>query len=188
MRTDPSEPVTPCHRPGSGSHPALRTWRAPLGALGAVALLAVTGCAVEVQNLKPAQELAAQRDRPIGSVHLGWRVYAEKCAGCHGVAATGGGKAPDLLVRVRSLGPRGFAERVLARYDLATLRPLAAGAGPRQEAPRDGQVDAILQRQDRPLTMPAWQGEPRVNAHILDVYAYLSARAEGRQDAGRPLP
>jgi hypothetical protein len=34
--------------------------------------------------------------------------------------------------------------------------------------------------------MPTWQGEPAVNAHILDLYTYLSARAEGRIGNGRP--
>jgi hypothetical protein len=34
--------------------------------------------------------------------------------------------------------------------------------------------------------MPAWQGEPVVNAHVMDLYAYLSARSEGRLAAGRP--
>ncbi len=38
------------------------------------------------------------------------------------------------------------------------------------------------------LHLPAWQDEPRVNAHILDLYAYLSARAEGRLSIGRPVP
>ena len=36
------------------------------------------------------------------------------------------------------------------------------------------------------LTMPAWQGEPVVTAHVMDLYAYLSARADGRQGPGRP--
>ena len=45
-----------------------------------------------------------------------------------------------------------------------------------------------MQRQQGALSMPAWQGEPRVNAHIMDLYAYLSARAEGRQGPGRPTP
>jgi hypothetical protein len=38
------------------------------------------------------------------------------------------------------------------------------------------------------LTMPAWQGEPRVTAHIVDLYAYLSARAQGTQGPDRPAP
>jgi hypothetical protein len=34
--------------------------------------------------------------------------------------------------------------------------------------------------------MPAWDGNPMVSAHIVDLYAYLSARAEGTQGPGRP--
>jgi hypothetical protein len=34
--------------------------------------------------------------------------------------------------------------------------------------------------------MPAWQGEPIVIVHIVDLYAYLSARAQGAQGSGRP--
>ncbi|MDD3936131.1 hypothetical protein [Rhodoferax sp.] len=30
--------------------------------------------------------------------------------------------------------------------------------------------------------------EPRVNAHIMDLYAYLWARAEGTQGPQRPAP
>jgi len=36
------------------------------------------------------------------------------------------------------------------------------------------------------LTMPAWQGEPRVNAQIVDLHAYVSARAQGTQGLDRP--
>jgi hypothetical protein len=32
----------------------------------------------------------------------------------------------------------------------------------------------------------AWQDEPPVNAHVLDLYAYLSARADGVAGPGRP--
>ena len=43
-----------------------------------------------------------------------------------------------------------------------------------------------MQRREAALTMPAWEGEPRVNAHIVDLYTYLSPRAEGTQGPGRP--
>jgi hypothetical protein len=46
----------------------------------------------------------------------------------------------------------------------------------------------VLQGRQGAVTMPAWQGEPSVNAHVLDLYAYLSARAEGRLGTGRPAP
>jgi len=45
-----------------------------------------------------------------------------------------------------------------------------------------------VQRQDYLLTMAVWQGEPRVSAHIMDLFAYLLARAEGRQGPDRPQP
>jgi hypothetical protein len=45
-----------------------------------------------------------------------------------------------------------------------------------------------MTRQSQPLAMPAWQDEPRVNAHVLDLYAYLSARSDGRIDAGKRGP
>lgn len=151
-------------------------------AFGVALIALLAGCAVEVQNLKPAQDLAAQREQPPGSVYLGWRVFAEKCARCHGVAGSGTSLAPDLLARMSDMGPRRFATLVLVRYDLDDTAPRARD----DAAARDAQIEDILQRRDRPLTMPAWQGEPRVNAHILDLYAYLAARADGRQGAGRP--
>ena len=38
------------------------------------------------------------------------------------------------------------------------------------------------------LTMPAWQNEPAVQAHVKDLYTYLAARSEGTQGPGRPAP
>lgn len=148
------------------------------GALAAALLLA--GCAVEWENPKAARQVA-QESQPPGSVHLGWRVFQDRCARCHGADATGSANAPDLLPRVRGLSSRQFVSLVLLRYD-ATLQ----GSGART-APSESQVEVVMQRQEQPLSMPAWQDEPRVNAHILDLYAYLSARADGRQGVGRPL-
>ena len=47
-------------------------------------------------------------------------------------------------------------------------------------------VDSIIRRQEYPLNMPAMDGEPSVNAHLVDLHAYLSARAYGTQGPGRP--
>lgn len=148
-----------------------------------VAALLLAGCAVEMENRQAAREMAEQA-RPPGSVYMGWRVFQDKCASCHGPAATGTGNAPDLLPIVRDLGARRFVTLVLQRYDLN--QPVArAGSG---SAATQAQVEVIMQRREAPLSMPAWQGEPRVNAHITDLYAYLSARADGRQGPGRPAP
>ncbi len=145
------------------------------------AALLLTACAVEVQNTQAAQELkhAAQ---PPGSVYAGWRVFQDKCAACHGLTATGTAGGPDLLPRVREMGPRQFVSWVLKRYDWTHAGVQASSAG----AARDTLVDELVQRKNYGLTMPAWQGEPRVSAHIVDLYAYLSARSQGTQGPGRP--
>lgn len=145
--------------------------------------LLLAGCAVEVQNRQAAHELA-QLSKPPGSVYTGWRVFQDRCAGCHGPAATGSAGAPDLLPRVRDMGSHQFVSLVLKRYDwgLATAQSSSEGTA------REALIEDIVQRKQYMLTMPAWQGEPRVTAHIVDLYAYLSARAQGQQGVGRPAP
>ena len=147
----------------------------------ALAALLLAGCAVEVENRQAAQEVA-RLAAPPGSVYIGWRVFQDRCASCHGAGATGSANAPDLLSRVRAMGSRQFVSLVLQRYDL-NLRTTKPGSG---SAAGEAQIEVIMQRKEAPLTMPAWQGEPRVTAHIADLYAYLSARAAGTQGPGRP--
>jgi Cytochrome C oxidase, cbb3-type, subunit III len=150
----------------------------------AAALFALAGCAVELTNVQPAQA-SAQAAKPPGSVYTGWRVFQDKCATCHGPAASGLASAgPDLVVSVREMGPRRFVQLVLGRYDWNLPASQATGEGPAREA----LIDAIVQRKEGLITMPAWQDEPRVSAHIADLYAYLEARAEGTQGPGRPAP
>ncbi|MEK9950989.1 MAG: hypothetical protein VW687_02350, partial [Curvibacter sp.] len=91
--------------------------------------------------------------------------------------------APSLLTRLQTLGPRDFVSLVLYRYD-STLQGQIAPS----RTTREAQVDLLMERRDQPLAMPAWRDEPRVNAHVLDLHAYLSARAEGKIGTGRPQP
>lgn len=149
-----------------------------------ITALLLAGCTVTWDNPRPAQEVAHEQSRPSGSAYLGWRVFQDKCAACHGAAATGTANAPDLLVRVRDMGERRFVGLVLQRYDL-NQPALAVGSGRAADA---AQIEIIMQRKDAPLAMPAWQGEPRVQAHIMDLYAYLSARAQGSLGTQRPQP
>ena len=160
---------------------SMRAWLRRGGACAAALCLA--SCAVEVQNKQPAQELALAA-KPPGSVYTGWRVFQDKCASCHGPNATGAGGAPDLLPRVREMGSRRFVSLVLRRYGWNIQAAAATG----ESAAREALVEDILERREGALAMPAWQGEPRVSAHIVDLYAYLSARAEGTQGPGRPAP
>jgi len=93
----------------------------------ALALLAgtlagsLTGCAIEIQNKQGAKEIADAAKLP-GSVAVGWRVFQENCAACHGAAATGTTKAPDLLPKVREMGSERFVNLVLKRYGWAMPR------------------------------------------------------------------
>lgn len=153
-----------------------------------MAALLLSGCGssgtsgIELQNRKPAEQLARERQEALspGSVYSGWRVFQNKCASCHGPAATGTAMAPNLLPRVREMGSRRFVGLVLTRYDWA----LPPGGTKGSEA----QIDAALQRQPgMAVSMPAWQGEPTVSAHIVDLYAYLTARADGSQGPGQPV-
>lgn len=147
--------------------------------------LLLAGCAVETvewQNKQAAQEVR-RLAAPPGSVYVGWRVFQDRCAGCHGALATGTAGAPDLLPRVREMGSRRFVSLVLQRYDWNLPVAQARGEGVAREA----LIEEIVQRKEKyMLTMPAWEGEPVVSAHIVDLYAYLSARAEGTQGPGRP--
>lgn len=160
------------------------------GFLGRSALIAVVstlavgmaGCAlrtVEWQNRQPAQSIQRAAEPP-GSVYAGWRVYQQRCAVCHGNLATGGDGVPDLTFRLRDIGASRFVDLVLRRYDWG----LPAGS---QGSPRETLIDDIVKRDIKgALQMPAWQGEPVVSAHIMDLYAYLSGRAQGTVAAGRP--
>ena len=142
----------------------------------------LTACAVEWDNPKPARQVAHDTQPP-GSAYLGWRVYQDRCARCHGADAQGSAQVPSLLTRVQTLGPRQFVSLVLYRYDTTLQGPPAPA-----RAARETQVEVLMTRQGQPLVMPAWQDEPRVNAHILDLYAYLSARSDGRLGPGKPAP
>ena len=155
------------------------SYRATL-VLNAVLALLLAGCAVEVQNRQPlaAHKAAVQ---PQGSVYTGWRGFEDQCARCHGVDANGG-EGPDLALRMAEIGPRRFVDLVLRRYDWILPDEQARG----DAAARETLVEAIVQRRQGALVMPAWQGEPQVEAHILDLYAYLAARADGSQGPGRP--
>jgi mono/diheme cytochrome c family protein len=150
-----------------------------LGAFSAA--LMVAGCSVELLNRQAAQELA-QQSKPPGSVYTGWRVFQDRCSACHGSAGTGTAVGPDLTPLVRTMSARQFVAIVLKRYDWG----LAAAQAGSDGAAREALIDEFVARRQGALTMPAMAGEPRVNAHIVDLYAYLSARAEGTQGPDRP--
>jgi mono/diheme cytochrome c family protein len=119
--------------------------------------------------------------------YLGWRVFHSTCYVCHGVDALGTDVAPNLTERVKSMTPREFATKVLTRYRI-TVPSTEAGADD-QSAYREAIIEEVM-RQERgkrgEIMMPAWEQDRRVNPHVLDLYAYLSARADGELGPGRP--
>lgn len=140
----------------------------------------LAGCAAQFDNTK-AKRGSEQASQPSSAVYTGWRVFQGNCAGCHGVDATGGA-GPDLLPRVRGLGQRQFVDLLITRYEWSNPPSQPTRPSPEREA----WIDDIVARRKGALVVPAWQGEPRVDAHVVDLYAWLSARAAGTQGPGRP--
>lgn len=141
----------------------------------------LAGCRLELANTRPARALNTVSP-PEGDLYAGWRVFQAKCANCHGMAATGSERAPDLLPVIRNMNARQFAALVLKRYDLDS------GVARRSQDPStlEQTINEIMRGSEAPIEMPLWQSEPAVNAHILDLYAYLAARSEGRLGMERP--
>ena len=120
--------------------------------------------------------------------YVGWRLFHSTCYACHGVGGVGTDRAPNLVERVKTMTPRAFAAKVLTSYRL--VNPGESGA-----LDERGLAETLeeLMRRDRQcargqLLMPAWETHPQVRPHVLDLYAYLSARADGALGPGRPKP
>ena len=151
----------------------------PIVLLAALQLL-IVGCSMEFINTRPDRAL---QPAPVEvNLYAGWRVFQAKCSQCHGTSAKGSEQAPNLLPIVRTMSARHFSEMVLKRYDLGN----GLTHGSEKKSTTESYIDDILNRKEPAITMPAWQGEPTVNAHILDLYAYLTARAEGKFSTERP--
>lgn len=148
------------------------------------ALILLAACAqppsLTVTNTEPARQLAREKQPPPGSLQAGWRVFQQRCASCHGALADGAEGGANLLLRLQGMGPQRFVDLVLRRYDETTL-PVGRGS-----VPRETLVDDIVEGRAGGLSMPAWQGDPVTQAHVMDLYRYLSARSAGTLDAGRP--
>jgi Cytochrome C oxidase, cbb3-type, subunit III len=118
--------------------------------------------------------------------YLGWKLFHSACHSCHGVGGVGTGVAPNLLERVPTMTPRDFASKVLTSYRLVSPADEGTAQG------HDATLEQILRR-DRnaargQIVMPAWGGDAAVPPHVLDLYAYLSARAAGDLGPGQPRP
>ena len=116
-----------------------------------------------------------------------WRLFHTTCHGCHGADALGTEVAPNLLERVRALTPRAFATKVLTSYRI--VLPEGEVNSDNRSAVREAMLAEVMRRERGPrgqVNMPAWEIDPKVNPHVLDLFAYLSARADGKLGPGMP--
>lgn len=118
------------------------------------------------------------------STYLGWRIFHSTCHGCHGVDATGTSVAPNLVERIERLSARDFSIKVLTRYRI-TVSSQAASSDDKSEL-REEILLRVLRRESGDVSMPAWERDPNVKPHVLDMSAYLRARADGVLAPGRP--
>ncbi len=121
--------------------------------------------------------------------YAGWKLFHSSCHVCHGVGGVGTGVAPNLVEKIGNYTPRGFAAKVLTSYRIV---PMSPDSGPPETlAERDALLELVMKRErqqrGQPL-MPAWDADAEVAPHVLDIYAYLGARAEGGLGPGRPKP
>jgi hypothetical protein len=121
-------------------------------------------------------------------VYAGWKVFHQNCYGCHGTDAVGSDIAPNLVERVSSLTAEQFATKVLTRYRIV-IGASEAGADDRT-ALREALMREVREHkrgEAGELIMPAWESRnPNIKPHILDIYDYLQARANGSLGPGEP--
>jgi hypothetical protein len=140
------------------------------------------GAQTPAASSEPGVPSLARAIKDSNKTYLGWRVFQENCARCHGPDATGTRQAPDLLPRVKAMSETRFIGTVLRRYNWV-LSGEEAGS---ESGARDALVQAIIERQKGQVVMPAWEGEPAVKAHLDDLYEYLTGRASGAIGPERP--
>lgn len=142
------------------------------------------GGAAEKQPAADAAPYRVVNGKVDESTFLGWRAFHSACHACHGVDAVGTSVAPSLVERVKQLSARDFSVKVLTSYRL--VFPSSEVGGDDATAVRSQLLEEVLRRERGDLIMPAWEGDQKVRPHILDLYAYLRARADGVLGPGRP--
>jgi mono/diheme cytochrome c family protein len=158
-----------------------------LSALTAFALMATATSIVAVAADAPTPEqkpYSIVDGKVDEATYRGWQIYHSACHTCHGVDATGTQIAPSLVERMRDLSAHDFTVKVLTSYRIV----LDSGSARADDstAVREAMVAEVLRHERGELAMPAWQGDPKVRPHLLDLYAYLKARADGALGPGEP--
>lgn len=95
-----------------------------------------------------------------------------------------------MVQHVKTLTPRAFATKVLTSYRI--VLPANDTNAEDRAAVREAMIEEVMRRERRvrgasgQIVMPAWEAHPKVNPHVLDLFAYLSARADGKLGPGEP--
>lgn len=148
--------------------------------------LAAAGMA-QTRNAPLPGEYRIVNGRVDRGTYMGWRMFHTACYGCHGTNATGTDIAPNLVERVKTMTPRAFVTKVFTSYRLVV--PSAEASAESGGAAREAIIDEVMRQQRGSagqIIMPAWESDEAVSPHVLDLYAYLSARADGKLGPGRP--
>ncbi len=165
----------------ASSRAGVRVWSGVI-----VALLLSASCHADQQEQSTgsAAPYRIEDGKVDQSTFLGWRVFHSTCHGCHGVAATGTTVAPDLTQRMKDMSLEQFINTLLIRYRIVLGADQAAADD--NTATREAFMDLVRKHEQGRLIMPAWEDDPNVKPHLLDLYAYLKARADGALGPGRP--
>ncbi len=161
----------------------------PAWALAALlALPATTWSASKTPEAPLPGDYRVVNGRVDRGTYVGWQLFHTTCYGCHGVGAVGTDLAPNLVERIKNLTPRAFAAKVLTSYRLVS----PGEDNPGDEREREARLDQLMRRErgsvGSQVLMPAWETNAGVPPHVLDLYAYLSARADGALGPGKPKP
>ncbi len=148
--------------------------------------LAMAAAAAQPQREAPLMpgEYRVVKGRVDRGTYAGWRLFHSTCYACHGVDAVGTSVAPNLLERIPTMTPRDFASKVLTSYRLVS--PADEDSAQAREATLEDILKRDRQAARGRVLMPAWGGDAEVPPHVLDLYAYLSARAAGDLGPGKP--
>ena len=106
----------------------------------------------------PGAAYTVQGGNVDAKTYTGWLRYSAFCQVCHGTGGVGSAIAPDLAQALKSLNERQF-ETIVSCGLKGNL-----GTG----------------------VMPAWKDNPNISPYIENLWAYLSARADGALGPGRP--
>jgi cytochrome c5 len=173
--------------PGHARRPTTRALALALVVLAAWASQARAQAQAQARDEPMPGDYRVEGGRVDRGTYSGWRLYHTACYGCHGVGGGGTDIAPNLVERIQTLAPRGFATRVLTSYRITPYTP--DGSAEERQAEREAQLEEVLRRERSSrgqALMPAWDADDKVAPHVLDLYAYLTARAYAGLGPGKP--